>query len=63
MTQTLTLSLGDQRECVNVPLQDDGLVENDKTFNVVLNTTETRVTLVRDRTEITIKNDDSVFLP
>ena len=63
VTQTLTLSLGAQRECVSVPLHDDGLVENDKTFDVVLSTTEERVTLARDRAEVTIRNDDSEFLP
>ena len=63
VTQTLTLSLGAQRECVSVPLQDDSLVENDKTFDVILSTTEERVTLARDRAEVTIRNDDSEFLP
>ena len=59
MTETLTVSLASQRECVNIPLINDNTVENDKIFSVVLSTTDERLVLGRNRAEVIIRNDDS----
>lgn len=58
MSASLTLSFGSQRVCRNIIISNDNIVEIDKTFNVVLSTTDERLVLSRDRAEVVINDDD-----
>ena len=60
--ETLIISTGSQRLCVNVPIINDIIVESHETFSVILrlsSTTDESVNINISMAEITIINDDS----
>ena len=59
VTESLTLSFGAQRECINITIRDNAVVENNRIFSVVLSTTDQRLVLGIDMSEVLIRDDDS----
>ena len=60
--ETLIISTGSQRLCVNVPIINDSIVESHETFSVVLrlsSITNESVNINISMAEVTIINDDS----
>ena len=60
-TMAFSESDGD-RLCVNVTIIDDLLLENDETFNLLLTSTDSAVSVELNMTSVTILDDDSVIL-
>ena len=59
VTETITLSFGSQRQCINITINNNNVVQNNKTFNVRLSTTDERLVLGVDRSQVLITDDDS----
>ena len=59
VTESLILSFGAQRECINITIRDNDVVEDDRIFNVILSTTDQRLVLGIDMSEVLISDDDS----
>jgi hypothetical protein len=57
-TDTFTFSATQNRDCVDVPIISDNIVEVSESFFGNLDTTAPRVTLAPDVTEITITDED-----
>lgn len=55
---TLTFSPGVDRQCVNVTLPDDGIVEGEETFNVTL-TSNDSILLVPETAMVVIEESSS----
>ena len=47
-------------QCVEIPIMDDILLENDEFFIVSLGTTDGAVNILRDQAVVTITDDDSM---
>ena len=55
---TLTFDGSTDRQCENIPLEDDMILEGVEEFNVVLESDEERVTLSPERAVVRITDDD-----
>ena len=49
---------GTAMSCVNVTIIDEDIVENDETFDIMLSSSDPRVTLGTNQATATITNDD-----
>ena len=58
---TFTFSKDNTRQCFNVGILDDDVVEPEKTFLVMLNTGDPQVTLLPDTATITIIDNDGKY--
>ena len=59
ITTTLTFGVSIPTQMVTIPILDDQVVENDKSFGVTLTTFDTAVTLRSQSTRVTIRDNDS----
>ena len=47
-------------QCVEIPIMDDVILENDESFSVSLSTTDGAVNILQDQTVVTITDNDSM---
>ena len=59
VTTTLTFNVSTPTQVVTIPILDDLIVENSKSFDVILTTIDTAVTLRSQTTRVTIRDNDS----
>ena len=59
VTTNLTFNTSIPTQVVTIPIRDDPVVENSKSFRVTLTTFDTAVTLRSQTARVTIKDDDS----
>ena len=59
VTTTLTFNVSMPAQVVTIPILDDLIVENYKSFSVALTTFDTAVTLRSQTASVTIRDDDS----
>ena len=59
VTTSLTFNDSMPAQAVTIPILDDPIVENDKSFHVTLTTVDTAVTLRLQTTSVNIRDDDS----
>ena len=59
VTTNLTFNASIPTQVVTIPILDDLIVESDKSFNVILTTVDTAVTLRSQTASVTIRDDDS----
>lgn len=59
VNKTLTFSPGRQSICINIPINDNSIVENDRTFNVGLSTGDESIILNNNMSQVIIKDNDS----
>ena len=59
VTTTLTFNVSMPTQMVTIPILDNLIVENNKSFDVTLTTIDTAVTLRSQTTRVTIRDNDS----
>jgi hypothetical protein len=61
--EQLVFRPGQERQCVNISIEDDGILEGPEDFNVMLSTSVDRVVLDPDMATVTIADNDgkSIF--
>ena len=59
VTTNLTFNASIPTQVVTIPILDDLIVESNKSFNVILTTVDSAVTLRSQTASVTIRDDDS----
>ena len=52
---------GTMIRCVEIPIMDDFILENDESFSVSLGTTDGAVNILQDQAVVTITDNDSMY--
>ena len=61
VSTVLTFSVGSDRQCVNITVENDGELENEEQFTVTLTTADSSVSLNPDAADVLIDDSDCEF--